>query len=105
MSSYKQLKFTLPSKNFIPEITTLPIMSGSERLKVSVKNVTASNQLYNKIFIKEFNLDNPSAIRSAKLMLASDISCKIEINKIWLNQPIVPAKLNQLDITGYLQRE
>ena len=104
IGSYKQFKFILPSKNFIPEITALPIMTGSERLKSSVKNVTASNQLYNKIFIKEFNLDNPSAIRSAKLMLASDISCKIGINKIWLNQPIVPGKLNQLDITGYLQK-
>ena len=104
IGSYKQFKFTQPSKNFIPEITELSILTGSERLKASVKNVTAYNQLYNKIFIKEFNLNNPSAIRSAKLILASDLSCKIEINRLWLNQEIIPGKINQLDITGYLQK-
>ena len=104
IGNYKQYEFIVASKNFIPEIIPLTLLSGSERLKASVKSVNASNQLYNKIFIKEFDLDNPSAIRSAKLILASDISCKIEINKLWLNQEIVQAKMNQLDITGYLQK-
>jgi hypothetical protein len=104
LGNYKQYELTVVSKNFTPEITRLSVLSGSERLRASVKSVNASNQLYNKIFIKEFNLDNPSAIRSAKLIVASDISCKIEVNKLWLNQEIIPAKLNQLDITGYLQK-
>ena len=104
IGNYKQYKLTVASKSFPSEITPLSILSGSERLRASVKSVNASNQLYNKIFIKEFNLDNPSAIRSAKLIVASDISCKIEVNKLWLNQEIIPAKLNQLDITGYLQK-
>ena len=104
LGSYKHFEFTVPSKSFTPEITALPILSGSNRLRASVKSVTPYNQLYNKIFIKEFNLDNPSAVRSAKLILATDISCKIEINKLWLNQEILPAKMNQLDITGYLQK-
>jgi Beta-galactosidase len=104
IGNYKQYELTVASKNFTPEITRLSVLSGSERLRASVKSVNASNQLYNKIFIKEFNLDNPSAIRSAKLIVASDISCKIEVNKLWLNQDIIPAKLNQLDITGYLQK-
>ena len=104
IGNYKQYKLTVASKSFPSEITPLSILSGSERLRASVKSVNASNQLYNKIFIKEFNLDNPSAIRSAKLILAPDISCKIEVNKLWLNQEIIPAKLNQLDITGYLQK-
>jgi hypothetical protein len=104
IGNYKQYKLTVASKSFPSEITPLSILSGSERLRASVKSINAANQLYNKIFIKEFNLDNPSAIRSAKLILAPDISCKIEVNKLWLNQEIIPAKLNQLDITGYLQK-
>ena len=104
IGDYKQYEFGVASKNFITEITPLAILSGSERLRASVKRVNASNQLYHKIFIKEFNLDNPSSIRSAKLILASDISCKVEVNKLWLNQEITPAKMNQLDITGYLQK-
>jgi hypothetical protein len=104
IGNYKQYELTVASKSFTPEITRLSVLSGSERLRASVKSVNASNQLYNKIFIKEFNLDNPSAIKSAKLIVASDISCKIEVNKLWLNQEIIPAKLNQLDITGYLQK-
>jgi hypothetical protein len=104
IGNYKQYELTVASKSFTPEITRLSVLSGSERLRASVKSINAANQLYNKIFIKEFNLDNPSAIRSAKLILAPDISCKIEVNKLWLNQEIIPAKLNQLDITGYLQK-
>lgn len=104
IGDYKQYEFSVASKNFITEITPLTILSGSEKLRASVKSVSASNQLYHKIFIKEFNLDNPSSIRSAKLILASDISCKVEINKLWLNQEIAPAKMNQLDITGYLKK-
>ena len=104
VGDYKEYEFTVPLKTVTPEITHLAILSGSERIRASVKSVDASNQLFNKIFIKEFSLDNPSAIRSAKLILSTDIGCKIELNKLWLNQPIVTSKMNQLDITGYLQK-
>jgi len=101
---YKLYELSVPSKILTSEITPLTILSGSEKISVSVNNVNVSNQLFNKIFIKEFDLDNPSAIRSAKLILAPDISCKIEINKLWLNQEILPGKLNQIDVTGYVQK-
>jgi hypothetical protein len=104
IGDYKQYEFTLPYKIMTPEIIPVSLLSGSERIRASVKSVNASNQLFNKIFIKEFSLDNPSAIRSAKLILETDIGCKIELNKLWLNQPIVASKMNQLDITGYLQK-
>jgi hypothetical protein len=104
VGDYKEYEFTVPLKTVTPEITHLAILSGSERIRASVKSVDASNQLFNKIFIKEFSLDDPSAIRSAKLILSTDIGCKIELNKLWLNQPIVTSKMNQLDITGYLQK-
>ena len=104
VGNYKQYEFKVAPKYITPEITSLPLLYGSERLKISVKSVTTYNQLYNKIFIKEFNLDNPSVIRSAKLILAPEIACKVEINNKWLNQEIIPSKMNQLDITGYLQK-
>src|SRR5674476_749678 len=104
IGDYKQYEFTVPSKTLIPEFVPMGILSGSERIKASVKSVNTSNKLYNKIFIKEFSLDNPSAMRSAKLILETDIACKIELNKLWLNQEVVLPKLNNLDITGYLQK-
>ena len=104
IGDYKQYEFTVPSKTLIPEFVPMGILSGSERIIASVKSVNTSNKLYNKIFIKEFSLDNPSAIRSAKLILETDIACKIELNKLWLNQEVVLPKLNNLDITGYLQK-
>jgi Glycosyl hydrolases family 35 len=104
VGNYKQYEFKVISKKFTPEITPLNVLSGSERLKSSIKSVDVSNQLYNKIFIKEFSLDNPSAIKSAELILVSDISCKIEINKLWINQEIIAEKANLLDITGYVQK-
>jgi acetyl esterase/lipase len=102
--NYKEYDFTVPLKTIDPVITSLPVLYGAENLKASVKSVSADNQLYNKVFVKEFDLDNPSAIRSAKLIFASDIPGKIRINNMWLNQEIVTGKVNQLDITGYLQK-
>jgi len=52
VGDYKQYEFTVPSKTVTPEITHLAILSGSERIRASVKSVDASNQLFNKIFIK-----------------------------------------------------
>lgn len=101
---YMQYEFKMPVRKSTPQFVQIPVLYGSERLKASVKKVDAYNQLYNKIFIKEFNLDNPSAIRSAKLILDTDIPCKIEINNRWLNQEAVPANVNQLDVTGYVQK-
>ncbi len=104
VGDYRQYEFTVASKSFLPEITPLNFLSGSKRLNASVKKVDSYNQLYNKIFVKEFNLENPSVIKSAKLILYPDIPCRVELNKLWLNQDIESGKLNQLDITGYLQK-
>jgi hypothetical protein len=89
---------------FSPEVIPVDAMSGSERLKISVDNINPSNQLFNKLFIKEFSLANPSEIRSAMLMLDADVLCYIRVNNTWLNQKVVAGKLNQLDITGYVKK-
>lgn len=101
---YKQYGLKVTPFIVSPEISRVDIMSGSDRLKVSVDKVDPSNQLFNKIFIKEFNLGNPSAIRSAILMLDADVSCYIRVNNTWLNQNVVAGKLNQLDLTGYVKK-
>jgi hypothetical protein len=89
---------------FLPEVKPVDKMSGSARLKISVDDVNPSNQLFNKIFIKEFSLGNPSAIRSASLQLDTDVPCSIRINNKWLNQKVNATGINYLDITGYVQK-
>ncbi len=102
--NYKQYGSKVSPVKFSPEVTPADVLSGSERLKLSVDTVNPSNQLFNKVFLKEFSLGNPSEIRSATLLLDTDIPCSIRINNTWLNQKVVAGKLNQLDITGYVNR-
>ena len=102
--NYNKYEMEVSPVKFSPEIIPVDVLSGSERLKISVDNVNPSNQLFNKLFIKEFGLGNPSEIRSATLLLDTDIPCSIRINNTWLNQKVVAGKLDQLDITGYVKK-
>jgi len=102
--NYSKYEMEVTPVKFSPEVIPVDVMSGSERLKISVDNVNPSNQLFNKLFIKEFSLANHSEIRSAILMLDADVSCYIRVNNTWLNQKIVAGKLNRLDITGYVKK-
>jgi hypothetical protein len=101
---YSQYGIHMNPVKFIPELKAAEIMSGSDRLKISVDRVNPANQLFNKIFIKEFSLGNPSAIRSAGLILDTEVPCSVRINNTWLNQKVKAEGINCLDITGYVQK-
>ena len=71
-------------------------------LKTNTDNVSAKNELHNVCFLKEFNLGNPSPIKSATLYFYNQNHSKINVNGQWLNQEIPKNSLNELDLTGYL---
>lgn len=79
-------------------------LEGAQWIKASVKEVTSQNQLFHKNFLKEFSLENPSAIKSARMYFATDAPCAVQINYHLLNQPVVAGRINFLDITGYLKK-
>lgn len=89
-----------------PEVKAVKLhpLEGAQWLKVSMKNVNPQNELYHKIFLKEFHLSNPSAIKSARLYFFTDVPCNLQVNYRALNQTITSGKINNLDITGYLQK-
>lgn len=90
-------------KTITPTVTATGILDDALWLKSTVNTVTPKNQLYQKVFCKEFSLDNASSIRSATLYLYASQQCKIRLNDKWLNQEI-KIGLNQLDVTGYLNK-
>jgi hypothetical protein len=100
---YKDIMLFQPYKIIPLTITATGILDNAIWLKSTVKAVTPKNQLYHKIFCKDFSLDNASSIRTATLYLYAGQSCKIRLNDKWLNQEI-KIGLNQLDVTGYLNK-
>jgi len=60
--------------------------------------------LMHRFFVKEFNLGNPSKIKKASLIIAPQATCKLQLNNLWVNQPIIPDSMNVLDITGYISK-
>ncbi len=79
-------------------------LDDAQWLTTSVKYIDASNELYHKEFQKEFSVDNPANIKSAKLILFAESDCRVRINDKWCNQVITPGTLNVLDITGYVNK-
>ena len=100
---FDKYDLTFPAKKIIANVQPVPVLGDAQWLKTSVDNVSSKNELFNVIFIKEFNLGDPSRIKSATLLLATQQSGKLNVNETWINQPIDSNKVNQLDLTGYLQ--
>jgi len=95
--------FSQPEKKINLKLRKRVLFEGAEWLKASVNEITKEDGLYNKIFYKEFNLGNPSEIKSATLYIRQELPGSIRINDVWLNQVSEKDKTNRIDITGYLR--
>lgn len=73
-------------------------------LKSGVKTVNPGNLLYHTLFWKEFSLDDPPRIRSARLFIRPATPCRVKVNDTWVNQPLTPGALNTIDLTGYVRK-
>jgi hypothetical protein len=102
--SCKEYAIEVPEKKLNLDVRKSEILDDVMWLKSAVPFVSSKNTLYHKIFSKEADLINTSAIKSATLYFYTDIPAKIRINRNWLNQDITSGELIQLDVTGYLQK-
>ncbi|MEI7736335.1 MAG: beta-galactosidase [Ferruginibacter sp.] len=87
-----------------PQITSNKILDNAQWLKTSVDYIDAKNELYHKLFSKEFNLNNAAAIKSALLYVALPTYGRIQVNNIWINQLPDTGRICPIDITGYVKK-
>lgn len=102
---FTEYTYSLPVKNIPFELTKKKVLDDAQWLKTSVDSINKDNLLYHRFFIKEFGLGNPSRIKSARIILASESPVKIQINNNWVGQSITSDKVNLLDITGYVRSD
>ncbi len=97
--------FSTEKKELDLQYIEVKSLSGAQWLKTSVKEVDSYNLLYHRLFIKEFSLNNPSKIKSARMIFATGDYCRLQVNGVWMqNQNIDSNKLNTIDLTGYVQK-
>lgn len=101
---FKTSTFSVPSKQLSIDIKETNVLDKAQYLKTSVADVNDKNELYHRFFIKEFSIDNPSAIKRATLYISPQTSCKLQLNNTWVNQAVYDDSLNQLDVTGYVNK-
>lgn len=104
MDNLPEYEISVPARHIKLTLKPESILSGAQWLRASELKIPQGRSLWHKIFIKEFNLGNSSGVKSATMYLAPQIPCKLKINHRWINQKIVPGKLNKLDLTGYVRR-
>jgi len=98
-------QFTLQTPEQKPQITLnpAPVFETSQWLNLGVK-ADPERKLYKKILLKEFNLNNPAAIKSARLISYSAAPFELKINEMWVVDKPEAKKLEVTDLTGYLQK-
>jgi len=102
---FTSLAQTLPDKTLEIQVNELKPLEGASWLKTSAVNkLDSSNMLRHRFFVKEFSLGNPSKIRNARLIIANQTAFRLQINNIWVNQSVRSDTLNNLDLTGYVQK-
>lgn len=97
-------RHTLPVKAPGLSYTQKKMLDDAQWLKTSVDYIDERNRLYHKLFVKEFNLGNPSAVKSALLYMVAPTPVRVQVNNVWVNQSIYTARLVPVDITGYVKK-
>jgi len=97
--------YQFPLKQIDIALKELKPLDDAQWLKISaVGNLNNNNMLMHRFFVKEFSLGNTSKIKKASLIIAPQAACKLQLNNIWVNQPIVSDSMNVLDVTGYASK-
>jgi len=94
-----------PLRNSVLNADSKSILADVNWLQSNNAEKLVGNQsLFHRFFIKEFSLENTSRIRSAKIYLVPESECRLNVNNRWVTQNITPSVLNELDITGYVDK-
>lgn len=98
-------QFALQTSEQKPQISLslMPVFEASQWLSLGYK-ADPERKLYKKIFLKEFCLNNPSAIRTARLISYSGAPFDLKINETTVVSKPEVNKLEVTDLTGYLQK-
>lgn len=98
-------QFTLQTSEQKPQfiLAPAPVFGKSQWLSLGDKADTG-RKLYKRIFVKEFCLNNPSAIKSARMISYSGAPFEIKINELQVASKPEANKLEVTDLTGYLQK-
>lgn len=103
-SLFSAYRNTLPGRVLQPDYEQKKILDDAQWLKTSVSYIDSKSLLNHKIFLKEFNLGNPSQIKSSILYVAAETSYRVQVNNVWVNQNTTPGQLSSIDITGYVKK-
>ena len=95
---------TIESKYVKPDVHKIKMLDEALWLKTGVEYIDAQNKLYHKLFVKEFNLGNPSGVKSAILYVAAPTHARVQLNNVWVNQSIDTGRICPIDITGYIKK-
>jgi|JFJP01.1.fsa_nt_gi hypothetical protein len=95
---------TVEAKTLQPDIIPVKLLDEALWLKTSVDYIDAKNKLYHKLFVKEFNLGNPSGVKSAILYVSAPSHARVQVNNVWVNQSIDTSRICAIDITGYVKK-
>ena len=94
----------ITQNNLKPHFTKNKLLQNAQWLQTSVDYIDEKNKLYHKLFVKEFNLGNPSNIKSAIIYLATQTHSRVQVNNVWVNQSIDTGSISPIDITGYVKK-
>lgn len=101
---FKEIPYHFQEKKIACEPQLLGTLEKAEWLKTSTEKVTPTNEMFHRLFQKEFSAINPAHIKWAKLIIYPQAECRMRFNENWLQQKVTPNQLNVLDITGYVKK-
>ena len=100
---FEQFVLQTPEKNPQIKLSPAPVFEQSQWLSLGDK-ADPERKLYKKIYLKEFALNNPSAIKSARLISYAGAPFELKINELQVATKPEANKLEVIDLTGYLQK-
>lgn len=103
-SLFTVYEHSFPKPASLPVYKVKTILEDAQWLRTSVDEIYAQNKLYHKLFVKEFSLGNPSAVKSAILYVAAPGYGRVQVNNVWVNQSLDIGRVVPVDITGYVKK-
>ncbi len=104
-TAFSDFEFSVPAKRVELQVREVEPLDDTVWLKTSaVAELDSKNKLRHRFFLKEFNLGNPSKIKRAQLVIASQSGCNVQLNATWVNAEITVGTINKIDVTGYVQK-
>lgn len=102
---FSHFEFTTAKKDLELKVRELKPLDDAKCLKTcDITELNNNNRLHHRFFLKEFNLGNPSKIKRAQLIIASQSTCRLQLNSVWVNSDIKAEAVNTIDLTGYVQK-